>query len=126
MQDANEKESILIVTAVASVPEGKNLIPLTAIQGENDITEIELMYSVAITNEITDEDDLNVEVTNIKIGNSEIYAHIVNVSIEKNLNDKNEFDIDVKVSIDEPETLEVYQFVKNREITFDLLFTANT
>lgn len=115
----------LVVTATAAAPEGKTLVPKNVIIGDDDITQVELEYRVKIIGTSFDNDQLNVACTNIRIGDKEEYADIVNISVEKRLSkDKNEVIVTVAVSIDEPKNYQQYSAVQNHPITMDIVFTA--
>lgn len=120
----NDQNS-LVVTAVVSTPMGKNLIPVTAIPGENDVTEVELTYNVKMVNSVLDLDDLYIQTLNVTIGDEKTYSNLVNISIEKKItNFKNELLVIVTVSLNEPEDKFVYEAIKNQPIQFDLRFSS--
>jgi hypothetical protein len=70
--------------------------------------------------------DLDVVASNIQIGGSTVNAGLVSIVIELGAPVVNNTDVlvTVTVSLNAPATVEVYNVIKNQDITFDLTFTA--
>lgn len=125
VKDTSISNNSMVVSATVTAPEGKTLVPKNVIQGNDDITQVELEYRAKIIGTSFDDNQLNVACTNIRIGNNKEYADIVNISVDKKLSeDKNEVIVTVAVSINEPKDYQEYTAVKNRPITMDIVFSA--
>jgi len=109
-----------------AVPEGKCLVPVSALKGANDISEVELRYTVTLNNNTyIKEDNFKVICTNIKIGESKLYSDLVNVEVYKAPNNnKNEMIVNVIITLYEPRNKEIYLEIINKPITFQLIFSS--
>lgn len=117
----------LVVEAVAIAPEGKTLIPETAVMKPNDVKSIILTYNVRLDKSVVNDLELTINASNVKIGGLEGYSELVNIVIDSEMNNINDSNILVSVTISllEPDSLEDYEIIKNQEISFDLIFTAS-
>jgi len=131
--DATTNETITIgqgvtlqVSAVATAPSGKVLVPVGTVLKANDVTSVVLTYNVRLDLEVIDALGLSVTASNVKIGGVTANATLVGIAIVKSaptVNDANVL-VTVTVTLAEPSDLAVYNAVINKAITFDLTFEA--
>ena len=116
---------VLEVEAVA--PVGKTLVPENVVLGLNDVDNVVLTYNVKLDKELTENLNLSVLATDILIGGESTYSYLVNIDIvmANNLLNNSNVLVTVTVTLTEPETYEIYEIIKNGEITFDLMFSAS-
>ena len=116
----------LIVEAQAKAPEGKVLVPSTAVLKPGDVTEIVLTYNVRINEPISSNLDLTVTYSDVKIGLDSTNKDLVNISINLATSDLNSTDVlvTVTVTLNEPTNEAQYNAIKNQPITFTLTFTG--
>ncbi len=116
----------LELAAVAEAPVGKVLVPAGVVMKANDVDEIVLTYNVKLDEAALTALDLDVVASNIQIGGSTVNAGLVSIVIELGAPVVNNTDVlvTVTVSLNAPATVEVYNVIKNQDITFDLTFTA--
>lgn len=115
----------LLVGAQATAPEGKVLVPSTAILKPNDVTKIVLTYKVRINQEIVDNLILKVTYADVKIGGEPADPNLVNILIEQNTSQLNNSNVlvTVTVTLNEP-TKAQYDSIANKPINFTLIFTG--
>lgn len=116
----------LTVSAVATAPIGKVLVPAGTVMKENDVDSIELTYNVVLDKTALSALALDVTYDNVEVGGETTYANLVNISISPettSVNDSNVL-ITVTITLDEPDNATEYEGVANAAITFDLTFTA--
>ncbi|MFA5005870.1 MAG: hypothetical protein WC509_00160 [Candidatus Izemoplasmatales bacterium] len=117
----------LQVSAVATAPVGKVLVPAGVVMKANDVSSIVLTYNVKLDEAALAALDLDVVASNIQIGGSTVNADLVNIDISlasATVNDANVL-VTVTVTLDQPATVAIYNVIKNQAITFDLTFTAS-
>lgn len=117
----------LTVNAVAEAPTGKYLVPAGVVLKANDVESIVLTYNVKLDQAAVNALNLNVQASNVKIGSDTTYADLVNIDISQassTVNDSNVL-VTITVTLSQPDTLDVYNLIKNQTITFDLTFTAS-
>ena len=117
----------LQVAAVAVAPAGKVLVPAGVVMKANDVEEVVLTYNVKLDQAAIDDLDLEVVYSNVLIGGSAINAGLVNINIVKASSTVNSTDVlvTVTVTLTQPSTVEIYNVIKNQEITFDLTFSGS-
>jgi hypothetical protein len=117
----------LNVSAVATVPAGKVLVPAGVVLKANDVEEIILTYNVKLDQTALDDLNLSVEATNVQIGGSTDNIDLVNINISQSSATVNDADVlvTVTITIDEPSTQAIYDLIKNQAITFTLTFTGS-
>jgi hypothetical protein len=116
----------LVVSATATVPNGKTLVPTSVILGANDVKEIVLNYDVVLSKKAYNDLTLSVMATNVTIGNDETYANLVNITINPTTTNINndKINVTVVITLSEPEDEVAYLAIKNQPIKFDLNFSA--
>lgn len=116
----------LTVSAVAEAPAGSYLVPAGVVLKANDVEEVVLTYNVKLDQAALSALDLSVVASNVAIGGSTTNASLVNINISQASATVNDTDVlvTVTVTLSQPDTLEVYNLIKNQAITFDLTFTA--
>lgn len=117
----------LEVAAVAEVPENKVLVPVGAVMKANDVNSIVLTYNVKLDQAALADLNLNVAASNVLIGGLADNAGLVNISIVKASPTVNSTDVlvTVTVTLTQPDTVAIYNVIKNQKITFDLTFTGS-
>ncbi len=117
----------LVVSAVASAPAGKVLVPSGVVMKANDVTSVVLTYNVKLDEAALAALNLEVLASNIEIGGSAVNADLVNIVISLASSTVNASDVlvTVTVTLDQPATVGVYDVIKNQPITFDLTFTGS-
>jgi len=117
----------LVVSAVATAPAGKVLVPSGVVMKANDVTSVVLTYNVKLDEAALAALNLEVLASNIEIGGSAVNADLVNVVISLASSTVNASDVlvTVTVTLDQPATVGVYDVIKNQPITFDLTFTGS-
>jgi len=122
------KATTLLVSITDNVPEGKTLIPADAIQGINNVSSVDLKYSVKLDKETVSTPTLSVVASNIKIGGDETYSDFIVITIVKpETISFNAVDVTVSVSLknqSEGITEDIYNSINSKSITFDLTFSA--
>lgn len=116
----------LQVSAVATVPAGKVLVPAGSVLKANDVEEVVLTYNVNLDQTALVALNLDVVASNVQVGGSTTNAGLVNVSISQasaTVNDSAVL-VTVTVTLNEPADSAVYAAVINQAITFDLTFTG--
>ncbi len=116
----------LEVAAVAVAPAGKVLVPAGVVMKANDVNQVVLTYNVKLDEAALAALNLSVVASNIKIGGSTVNADLVNVAIalgSATVNNANVL-VTVTVTLDQPDTVAIYDVIKNQSITFDLTFAA--
>ena len=116
----------LTVSANATAPAGKFLVPSGAIVKANDVTSVELTYDVVLDQTLASALNLSVSSSNVLIGGDATYANLVGISISPTsttVNDTNVL-VTITVTLSEPADVTAYNAVINQPITFDLTFTA--
>ncbi|HPF42369.1 MAG TPA: hypothetical protein PLH02_05140 [Bacillota bacterium] len=116
----------LVVTAVATAPADKVLVPAGVTMTADDVDQIQLTYNVNLDQTVIDPLTLSVVATNVLIGGSSTYADLINIDITQaatTVNDANVL-VTVTVSLDMPSTQAIYDEIKNGQITFSLTFTG--
>lgn len=118
----------LVVTSDVSVPQGKTLVPKNTVLKANDIDEIELKYTVSLSQDVLNDLYLYVRTENIKINDSETYSNLVNIDVNASVStiERNEIIVTALITLSEPENQDDYSKVRNSTITFDILFDAST
>ncbi|MBN2877989.1 MAG: hypothetical protein JXL85_10115 [Bacilli bacterium] len=126
-QTVNIGEGVtLTVSAVAEAPSGKYLVPAGVVLKANDVEEIQLTYNVKLDQAALSALNLDVQASNVLIGGESTNASLVNIDISQassTVNDSNVL-VTITVTLSQPDTLEIYNTIKNQTITFDLTFTA--
>jgi hypothetical protein len=117
----------LNVSAVATVPAGKVLVPAGVVLKANDVEEIILTYNIKLDQTALDDLNLSVEATDVQIGGSTDNIDLVNINISQSSATVNDADVlvTVTITIDEPSTQAIYDLIKNQAITFTLTFTGS-
>jgi hypothetical protein len=116
------------VVAVAEAPPGKTLVPAGVVMGPNDVTSIELTYNVKLSKQASTALNLSVVASDKKIAGDSAYGDLVNVGIVKGANTVNNTNVlvTVTVTLSAPGSAEVYEAIKNENITFTLTFSASS
>jgi len=117
----------LTVSAQATVPAGKYLVPSGTVMKADDLDSIALTYNVVLDQTLATALDLSVTSSNVLIGGSSTYASLVNISITPQpttVNDSNVL-VTVTVTLSEPADQTAYDAIVNQAITFDLTFVAS-
>lgn len=132
--EQNQQEVIVIgngvtleLAAVAEVPAGKVLVPAGVVMKANDVDSVVLTYNVKLDQAALEALHLDVVSSNVKIGGSTVNASLVIIGISlgsATVNNANVL-VTVTVSLTQPASVEVYNLIKNQQITFDLTFTAS-
>ncbi len=117
----------LQVSAVATAPSGKVLVPAGVVLKSNDVESVVLTYNVKLDLEAVSALNLDVVASNVQIGGSTEYASLVNININKASATVNSTDVLVTVTITltQPATQTAYNAVINKPITFTLTFTGS-
>lgn len=117
----------LNVSAVATAPVGKVLVPAGVVLKANDVDEIVLTYNVALDQAALTALNLSVVASDVQIGGSTDNADLVNINISQASATVNDADVlvTVTVTINEPSTQAIYDLIKNQAITFTLTFTGS-
>ena len=104
-----------------------SLVPDGVIMKTGDITSSAITFNVTLDpTDLEEELDLQAEVNNIEIGESDTYASLVNASVDNPGTIQNDLVVvTVTVTLDEPEDQTEYDAIKNSDITFDVTFTAS-
>ena len=117
----------LNVSAVATAPAGKVLVPAGVVLKANDVEEIVLTYNVKLDQTALAALNLSVVASNVQIGGSTDNIDLVNIDISQASATVNGADVlvTVTVTIDEPSTQAIYDLIKNQAITFTLTFAGS-
>ena len=106
---------------------GKTLIPDGAVLGENDVYNYTITYHVRLNKYKEEPMILNVRESNVKIGGETLHSELVNIVIildKSTVNVQNVL-VTVIISLLEPPSKEVYDVIVNKQISFDLIFSAS-
>lgn len=116
----------LQVSAVATAPAGKVLVPSGVVLKADDVTSVVLTYNVKLDLAAVTALNLSVTSSNVQIGGSTANASLVNIAISQASSTVNDTDVlvTVTVTLSQPADLATYTAVINKAITFDLAFTA--
>jgi len=117
----------LQVSAVATVPAGKVLVPSGVVMKADDVDSIVLTYNVKLDEAALTALNLSVVASNIQINGSTVNADLVNIVISPATTTVNATNvlITVTITIDQPATVAIYDVIKDQPITFDLTFTGS-
>ena len=112
---------------LATVPNGKVLVPVGKAQTSDSVEEIVLTYNVYLDKQTNNDLDLTVISSNILIGGSSDHSDLVNIDISKASDFVNDSEIliTVTISVDAPTSQEQYDAIKNQAVTFTLTFEAS-
>lgn len=128
-----------ISVSFISEPEpGKSLIPVTAVPGPNDVTEMNAEIKVVLNSEVSTQLKLKVIKTQVLIGGDSTHAGLINVDIELEkefIQHKNEeVKVYVTITLNEPsigedystagDAIAAYEAIRNKEVKITLNFTA--
>lgn len=121
-----EGTSLELATTVAA-PEGKVLVPAGVVMKANDVDSITLKYQVQLDKEANEDLILSSWIEDLTLAGSKELAELINVEIELGESTVNADAVEVIVTItlDEPETKEIYEQVINGEIAFNIFFQAD-
>lgn len=122
------KGTSLELESVASVPTGKVLVPDGVVMKVNDVTEVELKYSLELSTEVLTDMYLYVLVEDVTINGSEAYKDLVIIdlqAVKSTVNDQ-EIIVSATVSLAEPEDPNVHLEIINQQIHFTMNFVATT
>lgn len=116
----------LTVSETVAAPEGKTLVPNTAILGVNDINKIELEYDTVLNKESDEPLTLVVTFENVTLGDSNEYSNLVviNITKESETISTTASKVFVTITLNEPSDENTYHAIKNKEITFTLNFSV--
>lgn len=117
----------LQVSAQATAPAGKVLVPSGVVMGPNDVNEIDLSYNVSLDKAAASALNLDVTSSNVQIGGSTTYASLVNITItpaSTTVNDSNVL-VSIVITLTEPADVTAYNAIIGQDITFDLTFLAS-
>lgn len=117
--------------------DGRNgkLVPKTCVLGPEDVHEVIFQYELKLSKETVKDLDLDVKIVNVKIGGRESlgkYVIIETFGINNNelvfqeqfVVNKNGTTVVLKICILEVDDQQIYELIKNQQITFDVVFTA--
>lgn len=135
----NEKDTFVVIEQAMSNSENNTLIPLGAIQTENDVYEIVFVYEVIVQNGYELETLIeNIELSNQKYQDSKIddlFTFTFGTKVIKNtsvsLNVFEEYNKDIKlqitisVSINNENSLEQLQLIQGEKIEFSVLLRVS-
>lgn len=107
------------------VPASGTLVPTGAILKTGDVDEVVMSYNVQLSAATSENLDLTVAASDVKIGGATTYASLVNVAINSpaTINSTNAV-VTVTVTLIEPADETTYLAIKGQPITFTLTFTA--
>ncbi|MFH5882609.1 hypothetical protein [Liberiplasma polymorphum] len=102
-----------------------NLVPSGVVEKTGDVTEVVLTYNVVLSTATTDPLNLTVEESNVLIDNLATYSSLVNIVISApaTISDTSAV-VTITVTLTLPANQTEYDAVANKDITFDLTFTA--
>lgn len=127
-----DKDNTVIIGEGAELKVTKNvivtgvLIPETAVLGVGEVYEVVLEYDVKLSKEAQEDLVLNVEASNVLIGDDDTYSDLVNIEITGDfLVNASGTKITVTVTLTEPTTSEIYEAIYGKTITFDLTFQGH-
>lgn len=103
------------------------LVPSGVVMKTGDVTEVEVEFEVSLdqTN-LLSALSLNVDVLNIEIDGDATYASLVNTSIDNPGSIQNDnVTVTITITLDMPDNQTEYDAVANKNITFDVTFTAS-
>lgn len=117
----------VVVVVNASAQAGKSLVPSGVLLDTDEVDSYVFTYDVDLSRILSSDLTLSVTSSNVKIDNSTVNSGLVNVNIAIDDNAINGDDtaiVTVTVTLTEPGTEAVYNQIANKNITFDLTFTA--
>lgn len=117
----------LLVAVDVKAPEGKVLVPTGLAYGANDVDRITLTYNVVLDLPAKHNMDLTVISSNVLIGGISTYSDLVKIDITMSSNTINNnlpSIVTVVVTLTEPSSQTIYEAIRNKPITFDLVFEA--
>lgn len=130
-QEQNETLQIgegvtLSVTAVATAPADKVLVPAGVTLTADMVEQVELTYNVKLDKTVVTPLTLNVVASDILIGGVSTNSDLVNINISQAASTVNDVDVlvTVTVSLNMPATETIYNEISNNPITFTLTFTG--
>jgi len=117
----------LSVSATASAPEGKVLVPTGVVTKTNDVTSIVLTYDVELDTAVSTALNLDVSASDVQIGGLGDHAGLANINVSQAASTVNNTAVvvTVTVTLTEPTTQAEYDAIKNQPITFNLNFNAS-
>ena len=129
------------VSFVMAPEEGKTLIPVGAVLGPDDVSEVNVKIKVVLDNEVVNPLKLEVTKTQVLIDGVTTHAGLINVIISKDkefIQLKNDdVIVDVVITLTEPSigppsgypdadaAIAAYEAIKNKEVKITLTFTAS-
>lgn len=119
----------LELKATVEAPEGKVLVPAGVVMKADDVDSITLKYQVQLDKEANEDLILDAWYTDLLLGDSKMseeLASLVNIDIELEESTVNNDAVTVVVTItlDEPESQEIYEMIINETISFTMFFEA--
>ncbi len=118
-------DDVALDVTVKVEPSG-TLIPTNAVLKPGDVKEVVMSYDVELNTATSVDLDFEVVASEIKIGGETTYASFVNVLIDAPTKiNATTAEVIVKVSINDPDSQEAANALKNQTISFVLTFTAS-
>ena len=117
-----------IVDAKVSAQAGKQLVPAgRTVDAAVEVEQVIFTYDVKLSKAVSVALDLTVVASEVKIGGETTNANLVNIwiSAPDKLGGVALQEVVVTVTITEPATEEIYNAIKNQDITFKLTFTVS-
>lgn len=117
----------LNMTVEAVAPIGKTLVPAgCVVDSATQVDSITLTYNVKLSRTLTADLTLSVTPSNVRIGEDATNAGLVGFAITLGAPTVNNADVLVTVTVTlvEPESQAIYDVIINKDIKFDLNFTA--
>lgn len=111
------------------------LIPKSAILGPGDVHEVEIRYELKLSKQTVEDLLLDVEIKNVRVGGIATLSHFVLIDLYKLENgvivktddylvNNTGTIVILKVTLLEPQDQNAYEMMKNKQITFDVEFSA--
>ena len=103
-----------------------SLVPNGVVMKTNDITEVEVKYTVNLdSNDINEALNFDVSVINLEIGGLDTYKSLVDIIVVSDSTIQNEsVDVTLTVTLNMPSNQTEYDAIVNQNITFDVQFNA--
>jgi len=103
-----------------------SLVPNGVVMKTNDITEVEVKYTVNLdSSDINEALNFDVSVINKEIGGSDTYKSLVDIDVVSDSTIQNEsVDVTLTVTLNMPSNQTEYDAIVNQNITFDVQFNA--
>ena len=103
-----------------------SLVPNGVVMKTNDITEVEVKYTVNLdSNDINEALNFDVSVINLEIGGLDTYKSLVDIVVVSDSTIQNEsVDVTLTVTLNMPSNQTEYDAIVNQNITFDVQFNA--